>query len=192
MTAAVTGSPVSSYLTFSPLPSRLATGLGRCVFCGTFPGIASAGRYPAPCSAELGLSSNGQEPPAIISPTRTVCIIGRAGRRGNQGVLTVTWLVTCVRDPSSGHRNLRISSTVVSGCRPAGMRTAPGASAASTAARIAANPRVHIDPFSHHETRQCLSSISCSSSRARVLALESSHSTSSRPIHSSSSARAPR
>ncbi len=29
----------------------------RCFFCGTFLGIASTGRYPAPCPAELGLSS---------------------------------------------------------------------------------------------------------------------------------------
>src|SRR6058998_3447039 len=30
----------------------------RFVFCGTFPGIAPAGRYPAPCPVELGLSSS--------------------------------------------------------------------------------------------------------------------------------------
>ena len=29
-------------------------------FCCTFPGVASAGRYPAPCPAELGLSSYGR------------------------------------------------------------------------------------------------------------------------------------
>ena len=31
---------------------------GRLLFCGTFPGVAPAGRYPAPCPAELGLSSD--------------------------------------------------------------------------------------------------------------------------------------
>src|SRR5690606_12845694 len=30
---------------------------GRFAFCGTFPGVAPAGSYPAPCSVEPGLSS---------------------------------------------------------------------------------------------------------------------------------------
>jgi hypothetical protein len=30
---------------------------GRSSLCGTFPGVAPAGRYPAPCPAEPGLSS---------------------------------------------------------------------------------------------------------------------------------------
>jgi len=34
---------VRSYHTFSPLPMQD----GRFVFCGTFPGVAPAGRYPA-------------------------------------------------------------------------------------------------------------------------------------------------
>ena len=44
-------SAVSSYLTFSPLPSveiRTDNALWRYAFCGTFPEIALAGRYPAP------------------------------------------------------------------------------------------------------------------------------------------------
>ena len=48
---------VSSYLTVSPLP-RHPKAPRRFVFCGTGRGIASPGRYPAPCPAELGLSSN--------------------------------------------------------------------------------------------------------------------------------------
>ena len=51
---------VSSYLTFSPLPSAIARGLGGVFFCGTFLGIASTGRYPAPCPVELGLSSDAR------------------------------------------------------------------------------------------------------------------------------------
>jgi len=50
--AAVTGSAVRSYRTISPLPPRKGTkplkGLAVC-FCGTFPRVAPAGRYPAPC-----------------------------------------------------------------------------------------------------------------------------------------------
>ncbi len=59
--------PVSSYLTLSPLPPfRLRRGYGgpcrqgcggRTSLCGTIPGVAPAGRYPAPCPVEPGLSS---------------------------------------------------------------------------------------------------------------------------------------
>ena len=38
---------VGSYPTFSPLPA-CAEGAGRFAFCGTFPEVALAGRYPAP------------------------------------------------------------------------------------------------------------------------------------------------
>src|SRR4249920_2760248 len=41
----VAGYAVRSYRTFSPLP-RLTT--RRFILCGTFPGVAPAGRYPAP------------------------------------------------------------------------------------------------------------------------------------------------
>jgi len=40
----VAGTAVRSYRTFSPLPC----GAGRFDLCGTFPGVAPAGRYPAP------------------------------------------------------------------------------------------------------------------------------------------------
>jgi len=59
--------PVSSYLTLSPLPAfRLRRGYSgpcrqsfgrRSSLCGTFPGVAPAGRYPAPRPMEPGLSS---------------------------------------------------------------------------------------------------------------------------------------
>jgi len=42
----VTGMAVRSYRTLSPLPSPKPR---RFAFCGTFPGVAPAGRYPAPC-----------------------------------------------------------------------------------------------------------------------------------------------
>ncbi len=52
--ADVTAGAVRSYRTLSPLPA--SPGLkpipgrgGRFAFCGTFPGVAPAGRYPAPC-----------------------------------------------------------------------------------------------------------------------------------------------
>ncbi len=48
--APVAGDAVRSYRTLSPLP-RGATDRaeGRFAFCGTFPRVAPAGRYPAPC-----------------------------------------------------------------------------------------------------------------------------------------------
>jgi len=49
--AAVTGGAVRSYRTLSPLPSARPRpeAARRYSFCGTFPGVAPAGRYPAPC-----------------------------------------------------------------------------------------------------------------------------------------------
>lgn len=47
---------VRSYRTVPSLPNAKAP--GGLHFCGTFPEVALAGRYPAPCPAELGLSSN--------------------------------------------------------------------------------------------------------------------------------------
>src|SRR5206468_482295 len=47
--AAVAGGAVRSCRTVSPLPpARRAETGWRCTFCGTFPGVAPAGRYPAP------------------------------------------------------------------------------------------------------------------------------------------------
>ena len=43
----VTARAVRSYRTLSPLPADLAV-CRRFAFCGTFPGVAPAGRYPAP------------------------------------------------------------------------------------------------------------------------------------------------
>src|SRR5215467_108543 len=46
---AVAGGAVRSYRTFSPLPPARRAGEGRrCPFCGTVPGVAPAGGYPAP------------------------------------------------------------------------------------------------------------------------------------------------
>jgi hypothetical protein len=46
--APVAGGAVRSYRTLSPLPAGPKPD-GRFAFCGTFPGVAPAGRYPAPC-----------------------------------------------------------------------------------------------------------------------------------------------
>ncbi len=44
----VAGNAVRSYHTLSPLPSFAEGFGGRFAFCGTFPGVAPAGGYPAP------------------------------------------------------------------------------------------------------------------------------------------------
>lgn len=49
----VASTPVSSYLAFPPLPRRTEA----VYLCCTILGVASTGGYPAPCSMELGLSS---------------------------------------------------------------------------------------------------------------------------------------
>src|SRR6202034_3170742 len=49
--ADVAARAVRSYRTLSPLPSRLTAlrpAIRRFAFCGAFPGVAPAGRYPAP------------------------------------------------------------------------------------------------------------------------------------------------
>ncbi len=76
---------VRSYRTLSPLPHRLVIGGdGRFAFCGTFPGVASAGRYPAPClrgartflpDAPRGPSERPPGPLTIgyVAPRRSHC-----------------------------------------------------------------------------------------------------------------------
>ena len=44
----VAGNAVRSYRTVSPLPRPIRNAPRRSVLCGTFPGVAPAGRYPAP------------------------------------------------------------------------------------------------------------------------------------------------
>ena len=55
--ASVAGSAVRSYRTVSPLPRQIHNAPRRSVLCGTVPGVAPAGRYPAPSVLEPGLSS---------------------------------------------------------------------------------------------------------------------------------------
>ena len=59
----VSRAPVGSYphhFTFAGAFQRRP-----CLFCGTLLRVAPTGRYPAPCSAELGLSSKGSLPPRL-------------------------------------------------------------------------------------------------------------------------------
>ena len=58
--------PVSSYLTLSPLPAEA----GGLLSVALIPGVAPAGRYPAPYPVEPGLSSLRIEerPPVLLQP----------------------------------------------------------------------------------------------------------------------------
>ena len=70
--AAVAGSAVRSYRTLSPLPAAAFNGgRRRSALCGTFPGVAPAGRYPAPCfrGARTFLSPSPRLQRAAIRPS---------------------------------------------------------------------------------------------------------------------------
>jgi len=67
----VTRPPVGSYPTISPLPALAEASRWLCDFCGTLLRVAPTGCYPAPCSAEPGLSSSRAERPAAVRPTCT-------------------------------------------------------------------------------------------------------------------------
>jgi hypothetical protein len=93
----VAGGAVRSYRTLSPLtrrrpPEGVHPG-GRIALCGTFPGVAPAGRYPAPFSVEPGLSSRGCTgcpaiPRAATRPPRTrrSCRLFRSAVQARHGV----------------------------------------------------------------------------------------------------------
>ena len=56
---------VRSYRTFPPLPDKS----GGLNLYGTIPKVTLAGRYPAHCPVEPGLSSSGSRPAAIVLTT---------------------------------------------------------------------------------------------------------------------------
>src|SRR5690606_29111511 len=66
--APVTGRAVRSYRTVSPLPVPPREGHRRSALCCTFRRLATPGRYPAPCPAELGLSSTPKVPRSSLAP----------------------------------------------------------------------------------------------------------------------------
>ena len=87
----VTASAVRSYRTLSPLPrrhfgltvavsERAEVQAGRSAFCGTVPGVAPAGRYPAPCFHGARTFLSGFAPGAAARPTDTPDLCSTAGR----------------------------------------------------------------------------------------------------------------
>ena len=69
--APVTGRAVRSYRTLSPLLAGIAAPDERSPLCGTFPGVAPAGCYPAPClrGARTFLRRAPQAATAAIRPS---------------------------------------------------------------------------------------------------------------------------
>ena len=68
----VTGPAVRSYRTLSPFPGAVAANrTGRFAFCGAVPGVAPAGRYPAPYfrGARTFLPRWIAPPTAVIQPS---------------------------------------------------------------------------------------------------------------------------
>src|SRR6185312_22277 len=90
--AAVAGGAVRSYRTISPLPPRKGTkplkGLAVC-FCGTFPRVAPAGRYPAPCfrGARTFLSPpcGEKRPSGRLAGSIRVCAAAMSNTAGENG-----------------------------------------------------------------------------------------------------------
>ena len=70
--ASVAGRAVGSCPTVSPLP-RGPKAPRRSVLCGTVPGVAPAGRWPAPssCGARTFLQRAITRPPAVVRPSGT-------------------------------------------------------------------------------------------------------------------------
>jgi hypothetical protein len=75
---------VGSYPAFSPLLRAGEAVAERYVFCGTLLEVTLTGRYPAPCSVELGLSSRPRRTNAARTGDRlSLCDPGNIGQRTN-------------------------------------------------------------------------------------------------------------
>ena len=76
--AVITNGAVRSYRTISPLPEQVPA----VCFCGTFPGVAPAGRYPAPCfrGARTFLDPRGPRPSSHLARRENgpMCRLGQA------------------------------------------------------------------------------------------------------------------
>ena len=124
--AAVARGAVGSYPTLSPLPRRHsrrpATGMqaGRFAFCGTVPGVAPAGRYPAPCfrGARTFLTS----PPFGIAKRGCPAGWQRSDRRNDLKLRAFS--LTCrIR---IGRKDLPGQHRQFGGSRPGGFPRQPG------------------------------------------------------------------
>src|SRR5690606_28516703 len=80
--ALVTENAVRSYRTISPLPAKpTEAASGRYIFCGTFPEVAFAGRYPAPylrgARTFLPTTKKGLKPSPLAYLRKPFIAVGR-------------------------------------------------------------------------------------------------------------------
>src|SRR5262249_34450559 len=137
-----TGRAVGSYPTISPLPADdpLRDAPRRFAFCCTFLEVTLTGRYPAPCSLELGLSSRFAGPKArragdrLAPPTRGA--IGAPLEFGNSGPRSAGGGPARTDSPR-GYGRERFASTATPRARPNGCpRRLRPAVRSSRAARV--------------------------------------------------------
>ena len=144
---------VRSYRTLSPLP----TNGGRFAFCGTFPGVAPAGRYPAPCfrGARTFLPrpkwADGGHPAVWPSLVRDFRRFGQSGRGGR----------TAARRSRRPDRRSRPRAGNGAG-RRAKRRRNPGPGSHSRWRRADASP--HLGPAPEHLALPPAKGNSCSES----------------------------
>lgn len=121
LAARVAACPVSSYLTFSPLPCGVSPAR-RFVLCCTFLGVTPTRGYLASCPVELGLSS--REKPRARSPgtLRPTEVAPRATARQGRAEI-----VRCgaSHGTSPCMRNLVLAAVVLAGCRSPQQAAAP-------------------------------------------------------------------
>src|SRR3989338_4227000 len=100
--ASVTVRAVRSYRTLSPLPGPKAR---RFAFCGTFPGVAPAGRYPAPCfrGARTFLCTNA----AAIRPSDPLDMSAKRARVKVLAHRTPNTDIAQIRKLSTGRKNMK-------------------------------------------------------------------------------------
>jgi hypothetical protein len=96
--SAVTRDAVRSYRTVSPLPVTGEPAHRRFTLCCTFRRLAAPGRYPAPCPAELGLSSTPEGAailtrPPLIRPNELQCPGEDSNLHAVSGTRSLVWPV---------------------------------------------------------------------------------------------------
>ena len=83
----------------------------RSIFCGTFPGVAPAGCYPASCPMEPGLSSALttaiiQPAPILLKPT-PVCVYGIKAHNGSSVARRVPQILSRCHYSPPGKRHVK-------------------------------------------------------------------------------------
>jgi hypothetical protein len=116
--AGVAAGAVRSCRTLSPLPAggaRRPRPGGRSALCGTFPGVAPAGRYPAPCSrGARTFLPRPNRAAAVIRPPASGLYVGGIDASHKPATASSTAIVSPSRAPSQqAGRNRRWNAASV-------------------------------------------------------------------------------